>query len=562
MDRIEDASRRVTGARAETRSSSFGRKSLSRRRAPTRIVVPDPGQADLDPTDAIFGVRQLIHYSSFAGRSIWRRKVLVVTSFLLTLSIIGAATRLAPRTYNIEVTLLTQTSIIIASLTNPSRVIPYDVYAPTRAAAEMVLRRDNVISLIRQTDLLNAWDRTRPPLLRLYDRWNAKIRGREPTLDEKLDYLVEQIERKMIVSTQPGSDGLVTISLAWADPHTGYLLVERAQQAFLQARQVAETQAIAEALKVLERYGASLRTDLQVTLDELVRTHARVLSLQETTPRPRPSAPAMPGFDTQIPITTEAADEEMLVDPGTLADPRLGRLKNAAATKRAELARLESDQKRKLEQLQAQMSVAQTIYTPNHPTVQSLQQNVSAFHHDSPQIVLLRNELDQLETQADEQAALAAERLVRAAIKQHRAAPRRPAAIPPVALVTPPVQADTPAVAGKPRPEAVAQFAMTRVRTQLSQLHGILERTETARIELEIAKAAFKHRYSVVSPAEEPNHPTFPNSSRVLFAGLIASVIFALAAAVAADISGKRILEAWQLQRQLGLRVLGAARIL
>jgi hypothetical protein len=491
-----------------------------------------------------------------------------VTMFLLAFSMTWAATKLAPRTYDIEVKLLTQTSIIIASLTNPSRVIPYDVYAPTRAAAEMVLRRDNVISLIRQTDLINQWDRTRPPILRLYDRVNTRIRGREPTLDEKLDDLVHQIERRMIVSAEPGSDGLVTISLSWPDPDSGYLLVERAQQAFLQARQVAETQAIAESLKVLERYAASIRSDLQLTLDELVRTHARVLSLQQLVP-PRPSAQVARALAIPAQLGAAETEEELIVDPGTLADPRLGRLKTAAATKRNELARLESEQKRRLAELQAQLTVARTIYTPNHPTVQSLQQHVSAFHHDSPQVVLLRNELDELETQADEQASMAAERLIRSAIRQHRETPRQPARTPRPAPNTPPVQPNTPPVptdgaddAGKPRPEAVAQFALTRVRTQLTQLHGVLERTETARIEMEIAKAAFKHRYSVISPAEKPGDPTFPNSSRVLFAGLIVSAIFALAAAIAADISGKRILEAWQLQRQLGLRVLGAARLL
>jgi hypothetical protein len=551
MGRIEDAFTRVTRARAETPSSPSARKALN-----------------LDPTDAIFALRQVVHYAGFAGRAIWRRKILVLTMFLLTFSMTWAATKLAPRTYDIEVKLLTQTSIIIASLTNPSRVIPYDVYAPTRAAAEMVLRRDNVISLIRQTDLINQWDRTRPPLLRLYDRWNATIRRREPTMDEKLDDLVQQIERRMVVSAEPGSDGLVTISLSWPDPDSGYQLVERAQQAFLQARQVAETQAIAESLKVLERYAANIRTDLQLTLDELVRTHARVLSLQQLVP-PRPSAQVTRALAIPAPLGTTEADEELLVDPGTLADPRLGRLKTAAAGKRSELARLESEQKRKLEELQAQLSVARTIYTPNHPTVQSLQQIVSAFKNDSPQVVLLRNELDELETQADEQAAMAADRLIRSAIRQHRATPRQPASTPrvrvtppPVQLDTPPVQTDAPGVPGKPRPDAVAQFALTRVRTQLTQLHGVLERTETARIEMEIAKAAFKHRYSVVSPAERPGDPTFPNTSRILFNGLIASLIFALATAIAADISGKRILEAWQLQRQLGLRVLGAARLL
>jgi hypothetical protein len=560
MGRKEDAFTRGTEARVATRGASFARRFAAAKWdvRPNRLRRPN-----LDPTDAIFAVRQVIHYAGFACRSVWRRKIVVLVSFFLTFSMIAGATRLAPRTYHIEVKMLTQHSIIIASLTNPARVIPYDVYAPTRAAAEMVLRRDNITSLIRQTDLLSEWDRTRSPILRLSDRWMALVRGHEPTADEKLDDLVEQIERRMFVETDPGSDGLVTISLEWPDPHSGYLLVERAQQSFLQARQVAETQAITEALKLLEGYATTLRSDLQSTLDELARTRGLALSEQAMMLRPERLARPIAGvLDVAGPAGLTTAEDDPLVDPGTLVDPRLGRLKNAAATKRSELVRLESDQKRKLDELQAQLAVAQTIYTPNHPSIQSLQQNVAALRHDSPQIVLLRHDLDELETKADEQAALAAERLIRATIRQHVAAPRKPAAAPRDGPPTTPARTDTPNLPGRARPDAVVEFATARLRTQLSQLHGVLERTDAARIELEIAKGAFKHRYSVVSPAEEPSTPTFPNTPRILFAGLVASAIFALAAAVAADISGKRILEAWQLQRQLGLRVLGAARVL
>jgi len=38
--------------------------------------------------------------------------------------------------------------------------VPWDADAPTRAAAEeTILRRDNLISLITQTDLIREWDR-------------------------------------------------------------------------------------------------------------------------------------------------------------------------------------------------------------------------------------------------------------------------------------------------------------------------------------------------------------------------------------------------------------------
>jgi uncharacterized protein involved in exopolysaccharide biosynthesis len=513
----------------------------------------------LHPSDRVLDVRQIVYYAGFACRAVLRHKVLMVVSFIMAFAMTVTATFLAPKTYDVEVKLLAQRSAIIASLSNPGRAIPYDADAPTRAAAEMILRRDNVISLIRQTDLINEWDRTRAPILRFADRVRAQILRHEPTLDDRLDNLVSQIEKRMAVTAGQSGDGLVKIDLAWPDAHSGYLLVEHAQQAFLAARQVAETQAIAEAITILERYAQSLSKDIQATLAELSRTQARVLSEYPAAPTPsNPTSIIERALQTPDPLASLApASEDFAVDPLVLADPRLGRLRNTIAAKRGELGRLEEEQKRKLSDLEGQLSVARTIYTPNHPTVQSLQQNVSTLQRNSPQIMLLRNELDRLELQSDEQAAAEAERLIRAELGRRGAtpAPRGPRSAPVAAAPTP-----TPTTV-TPRRDAVAEFATLRLRTELNQLRNVLERTDGARIELAVSQAAFKHRYSVVQPATEPGEQSFPDTRRVLIAGLLSSILFALISAVAADIMSDRILEPWQVQRQLGLLVLGRVRV-
>ncbi len=524
---------------------------------------------DLDPTDKIFGLRQVLHYAGFAARAVRRRYLVALCAFVLTFATVVAATLLAPKTYEIEVKLLAQRSDIIASLSNPGRPIPFDVDAPTRAAAETILRRDNVIALIRETDLINAWDRTRAPLLRTFDQVKAKLRGHEPTLDEKLDALIEEIEARLFVATETDRDGVVTIYLRWPDPASGYQLVERAQHSFLQARRLAETQAIAEALTVLERYTGNLRKDIQVTLAELMRTRARVLAeLGPTRPRVRqPTSIVATILDTPSPLEQATATfDDSVTDANVFSDPRIGRLKKAIVTKRGELARLEEEQKRHLADLQAQLSVARTIYTPNHPTVQSLQQNVSAFQNNSPQIRLLRRELDRLEEDSDHLTAAAAERLIRAELgRRGGVSPAPRAAVvrrAPMTMV--PAEPEEPIeelVTGTPRPTAVADFATLRLRTELNQLHGILERSDSARIELAVSQAAFKHRYAIISPASEPSAPMFPKARAVILAGFLASLLFALLAAIGADIMSNRILESWQVQRQLGLPVLGAVRL-
>ncbi len=600
MSRIDDALRRLTqksadpatppGVRFASEGEAGRREARDAVQPPDRRFAPRPPAAarpasyvppvretaaphrtrwaklpvdagDLNPTDKVLDVRQIIHYVGFACRAVRRRKGLVILAFMLAFGMTVAATFLVPKSYDVEVKLLAQRSAIIASLSNPGRTIPYDADAPTRAAAETILRRDNVIALIRQTDLINEWDRTRAPILRVYDRWKAKLLRREPTLDDKLDEIVTQVEKRMVVSAPSSHDGLVTISLAWPDAHSGYLLVERAQEAFLEARQVAETQAIAEAITILERYAESLNKDIQVTLAEFSRTQARVLrELPETAAPPRPPSLVARALDTPDPLELVPGWDDPLVDPATLADPRLGRLKSAAAMKRADLTRLENEHKRKLSELQAQLSVARKIYTPNHPTVQSLQQSVSASEHNSPQIAMLRNELDRLEMESDDQAAAAAERLIRAELSRRSGTPPPPAPRLAPAAAPAPAPPAIPGTPGAPRANAVAEFATLRLRTELSQLQSVLERTDAARIEFAASQAAFKHRYSIISPAAEPGEPSFPDTRRVLGAGFLASLLFALAAAVAADIMSSRILEPWQVQRQLGLPLIGIVR--
>src|SRR5262249_42039467 len=97
----------------------------------------------------------------------------------------------------------------------------------------------------------------------------------QPTMDEKLDALVYRLETSMIVEAGPVGDGTVTIMIYWPDAEMAYKLVERAQQAFLEARQVAATAAIAEAITILARYSTWLHQDVNRTLLELQQTTAK-----------------------------------------------------------------------------------------------------------------------------------------------------------------------------------------------------------------------------------------------------------------------------------------------
>src|SRR6185369_2857769 len=108
--------------------------------------------------------------------------------------------------------------------------------------------------------------------------------------------------------------------------------------------------------------------------------------------------------------------------------------------------------------------------------------------------------------------------------------------------------------------DATSEFVTLRLRSELNQLESVLERTDGARIELLVSQAAFKYRYTVIRPAQVPRQPQSPNAQMILLSGLIASVMLAFAVAACRDLFSNTILESWQVERRLGLPVLGSLR--
>jgi uncharacterized protein involved in exopolysaccharide biosynthesis len=243
-----------------------------------------------------------------------------------------------------------------------------------------------------------------------------------------------------------------------------------------------------------------------------------------------------------------------------LDDPEIPRLKALLSSKRQELANLEEARQRQLSELQAKLSQLTTVYTPSHPNVQAVQQNISALSHDTPHVTTLKGEVDRLATdyqqridavaelERDEQRRLEAARRTAAEAETKVAARvREPAAAPAAAEQPnlPPAAIST-----------MSDFSAVQLRLELNQLESVLERTDGARIELAVSQAAFKYRYTVVKPAQVPRSPTKPNAALIIVAGFVGGLFFAIAAAVGKDLLSNRILEQWQVERQLGLPVL------
>jgi uncharacterized protein involved in exopolysaccharide biosynthesis len=507
-------------------------------------------------------VRQFIDYSGFVIGAVRRHAVLVAAVFGVVIALTGTALLVMPKTYHVQTKLLAQRNEVMAALSNPGRAVPWDADSPTRAAAETVLRRDNLISMIGITNLMEEWQRTRAPILRIKDAVYRVVLRRMLTPDEQLDALVGYLESKMTVVAGPGGDGTVTIDLDWPNAQMAFRLVEAAQQTFLEARQRAEAAAIGESIGILERYSATLHENISHTLSEIQKAQPTRRPLPALSPRaaarsaaiatlePRNIAPLLP------PVPAAAVDA--MASASGLDDPEIPKLKAQLTAKRQQLSTIEESRQRQLSELQTKLTQLTTIYTPTHPNVQAVQQNISALSHEPPQVAALKAEIDRLA--ADYQTRVDAVAELERDAQQRTDVARRAAAEQATTVSHAPEPAVAPAPEAPGIPPAAAStmndFSAVQLRLELNQLESVLERTDGAKIELAVSQAAFKYRYTVVKPAQVPRSPVKPNATLVLAAGAIAGLMFAIAAAIGKDVLGNRILEEWQIERQLGLPVL------
>jgi hypothetical protein len=516
--------------------------------------APESGPDDSD--EKVFDLRQVADYGRFALGSLRRHVILGAATFSFLFVMIIAALILLPKTYHAHAKLLAQRNAMMAALSNPGRAVPWDADAPTRAAAETVLRRDNLLMLIRQADLLNEWERTRIPLLKIKD-WLVALITRRPTSDEKLDALLKMLEARLQVTGGPVGDGTVTIDLDWPNAQMAYRIVEAAQNHFVKTRQEVETATIGDSIGILERYAEKLHVDIDRTITQLQRAQEQH---QATVPATAPPD-SIPFPLTSLSATLPPVPAAALSAPAlgaNLDDPRLPQLKAAAEAKRRELTNLEEQRDRQLSEMQTRLAQLSLIYKPEHPTLLDLHRSIDVLSRDTPQLVALKRQTEEVEAEYQERLAAAeelfqVEQMKANQLREEEAKATATTATGKVASPRPsrPIRART--VAGG----ETTDVASVRFRLELNQLQSVLERIDGARIELAVSQAAFKYRYIVIRPADVPKEPTGPNRLAVLAVGLLGSLIAALGAIIGKDVWSNRIFELWQIERQLRLPILG-----
>jgi uncharacterized protein involved in exopolysaccharide biosynthesis len=468
------------------------------------VPVKDPD--DFELIDFV----QLRNWATFILHALRRHKLLALVAGLATIGITLALLAVMPRTYRVETELLAQRNSLMPALGNPGRNVPSDADVPTRAASETVKRRDNVLSLMKQTDLMSYWERTRPPLLRFKDRVMEVIGPRSE--DERVNDMLGFLDQRLTVTT---GDSTVKISIDWPDAQLAYRLVDAAQQNFLEQRHSAEVETIAETITILEGHASTLREAIDAAMEDL--KHAQ----DPRSPRPRADVTPLPlprRDPAQEALKAEAVEVKLMLE-----------------AKRRAIKDLEDFRNHRLAELQAELAQQQTVYADAHPAVMRLKQSINALQEESPQLTALRNSERELMVQQEKLSGARAEALPgasRAEVDERK----RP---------------------GVPGEDLSKDYARTRLRFAMEKYDALLERIDSARIELDTARAAFKYRYSVIRPPTFPRRALKPRVPLVIGGGIFVALLMAVLAVVGADLRSGLVLETWQLERSLGLTVLG-----
>jgi hypothetical protein len=208
----------------------------------------------------------------------------------------------------------------------------------------------------------------------------------------------------------------------------------------------------------------------------------------------------------------------------------LVKVRSLIEAKERAIGDVEEFRRRRLADLQAQLDLQRGLLSDAHPTIQNLRQDIAALSQESPQVAGLR----------EEQRRLREEYAARLALEQGKAA-----AAPPVTVYR-----------AAPAP-APGNEETERVRQARFEYQQMLERTSSALLDLDNARAGFKYRYDVVWPAQVPRIPVAPRPLKVFGLGLVGAFGLAVLAAAASVLREGRIIEAWQIERTLDLPILG-----
>ena len=492
--------------------------------AGTEREVADDGESDgLD-------FEHLRELTGFILRSTRRRTKLASLTFVTVAAIGITIATTMPQTYSAQVKLLAQRSSTIRMLSSQNQQMD-SVDNPTKNVATLITRRENIVALVKEANLAERFYATRPSALRLKDRMMARLFG-PLSEDDKTKAMVFTLDKSLDVVTD---DATVTITVEWQDPRIAYELVTLVQKNFLEARYDSDVAVINDSITVLEEHAKSALGHVDGELSD----YQKVVAERLLKPAVLASTPGRLTMGATPRATASAAPAALPPDP---------ELTKALEEKRAQIRALEDARRRTLETLREQLVQAQLTLTPMHPTVIALQQKVEVTSQPSPELTQLRN---------DERALMEQIAPPKAPTPSSASAGLGSSILPPAARTgpVPPVDAPPPLPRSPQDRDGHLQLADSELTSAIRAYEDAMARIDAAKVELDITRTAYKHKYTVVTPAELPKKPK--KATAQIVGSVFGAALLAILLAAALDIVGGLIFEPWQVRRRLKLDVLG-----
>ncbi|MCL2178688.1 MAG: hypothetical protein FWC28_02090 [Proteobacteria bacterium] len=498
----------------------------------TQPSVSLKNRADVDTSAALFDYRLIYLWMGFIFRSVKRHRFAAFFCFVLFAVLVALIVFIMPPKYHSETVLLANRNSMLASLGNPHRNMAPDTEGPTQAARETVMAHNNLVSMVRQLELVEHWQQTRNPILGLKDKLMGLF-SKPPTEEEKIEGMVGILEKRLVVYT--GQSGTVSIEVFWPEASLARRIVEAAQQNFLEARHLAEVSAISEAISILEGYVANdevsiaqLVNNMEKAVEERRAARGRGRNTSSSSSEAKPSR-AVPRPSTET-ANTQA----------------LAQLRYTIRSRARAIEDLQESRNRRVTELQVQLAEQRTVYAPSHPNITDLEHRIRSAKEDSSQLAALRREMDQaleeyrsLGGRDPETDSIATSSIRRSSVGRSSSASEL------LEQLLPDVD-DDPSIL----------VAREQLRMAIAKLQELQMRSDSARIEEDVARAAFKYRYSVVKPPQVPKKPASPNRPLIAVAGLVVGALLSVFICFLLDFLSGRIIEAWQIEQRLKLPVL------
>jgi hypothetical protein len=396
---------------------------------------------------------------------------------------------------------------VVSTLTYPVLQRPFEAEDPAQAAHDAILRRDSLEALVEETGLLERWMETRSPIRRLRDRVEELVTGRERTREERVEALVERLEKRLTIDVPGAAPGAshaaprdrVVLAVEWYDAPTAKLIVETAARRFFDGQRAREQGLIQNALGVLEGHAQAVRGEVA---DRVKKVHALEVAL----------------LRGQTALTrTDRAQRGRVPEEAAVA-----RLRSALEAKRTAATEVDRVREQRHEDAREELGRLRAMYSEQHPTVQRAKKQVESLEGPAPQVAGMRAEIAELE----QELQLASSKVARL------------------------VDGESPEL----------EYERTELRVLLAQYATVRDRIDGARVEMQAAQAAFDHRYGFTVPPRLPRRPVGPVAPLVIAGGLLGGLLLALFVASALDARSGRLEERWQVERGLGVRVVGELR--